>query len=126
MDVPGVRITYVGQGEIAVFSILDGVPADFVSHAAEALRDVICRGCRWVVVDLSSANCPSSGGAGLLFYYHKFLMERGGKLIVVSAPSSIMKDHRPFIEPAIPIVETCAEAIALLRDQASSTVKRTS
>jgi anti-anti-sigma factor len=126
VDIPGVRIDCLGQNEIAVFSIVGQVSQDFFSEAAETFHSLIEKGHRFIVLDLAQATGVSSSGVGVVVYCHKLLKDRGGSLVIVSGPPSVMKPVDSFVKPIIPIVRTLDEALALLREHVSGTVKVTS
>jgi anti-anti-sigma factor len=115
-DIPGVSICLVGKPEIAVFSVVGHVDRDCLSQAAKAFGELVEQGPhRLVVLDLSAAEYVSSTGIGVVAYYAKYLEEHHGKLVIVRGPDSVMKRVGPFLVPLVQVMDTRAEAIALLR-----------
>ena len=114
-DIPGVKIAFLSDPNIVIFSVIDHIPLIHLSRAEDALRELVQKGHRRIVIDLSAANRISSNGVGIAVYYHIVLAQRNGKLVIVKAPESVMKRIWNFVQPAIPLADTVEDAIAILQ-----------
>lgn len=112
--VPGVEVSTIGKPEVVVFSVVGQIPPEHVSGAEELFRALIERGHRRFVIDLSRADYVSSNGVGIVVYYDKLLSKCRGRVVVVKAPPAVMERLGKFIIPALTVVDTRAEALALL------------
>ncbi len=118
-EIPGFTIEFLFGREVAVASIVGSIPRELVSQAEEALRRVILGGCRRIVVDCSRADRISSTGIGAVVYYGHRLAAEGGALAVVSPPEPMRSRFAELrLDTMLPICETRAEALELVRRKA--------
>ncbi len=114
-SIPGVTVSFAGKPEIVVFSVVDRIPPECISLAEDAFNQLVQRGHKFFVLDLSEARYIGSNGVGIVAYYRTILGQRGGKIVVVKAPPSVMAKIAPFIKGVLQVVDSREEAIALLQ-----------
>lgn len=88
---PGMKLEMACGGKVAIFSVVGELPAASRATAAEFLNEILKRGCRHVVGDLSRATRISSTGIGMLAYYRKMLEAQGGRIVLVKPPPEVLR-----------------------------------
>jgi anti-anti-sigma regulatory factor len=114
--VPGLRLDFTPEGDVAIFSIVDHVGLLDVSLAMDRGLGLLIGGPFRVVVDYSKAARIRKLGVGLLAYYAKIVRRKGGRLVVVAPPPGAAPDLEPFdLREMFGAVDTREEAIAAAR-----------
>ena len=94
--------TVTQDGQRVVIRPEGDVVAASAPPLRSAIRDIVARGAREVIVDLTNVEMLDSTGIGLLISAHNSLKRSGGTLSVIHATPEIlelllaMRIHQPF------------------------------
>ncbi|GEM_PF-2541343 len=113
-----VRIVSLGKGlDAVVIALSDRFFNDYLGYTA-LLEEGLKSDHKQFVIDISDCEYISSNALGIMVYYHKLLRAKGGALIIVPPASAGVRAFAlRCIGVGIPLADTVADALAILREE---------